>query len=186
MRWVSKNRRRDKKAFLSDQCREINNRIGLINSFKSRKRLRNRSIRRRQEVPSPQAVRSPQTSIGIIYYSCHCHALERCYCCAVLVTLQCGLFSQAFLFLHEYPWDISAVPHGTLCSPLTLVFDITGNNLSIILISHVFRHDFTLQETQGNSRRLHGEEPRCLRLHSWFYIRITWGAFKTSKAQATP
>lgn len=137
----------------------------MINLFKSHERLRNRSIRRRQKVLSPQAVRNPQTSMGIIYYYCHCYALEYCYCSAVIVTLQCGLLSQVFLFLHEYPWDISAVPHSTLCSPLTLVSDITGNNLSITRISHLFRHDFTLQETQGNSRRLHGEEPRCLRLH---------------------
>lgn len=136
----------------------------MINSFKSRTRLRNRSIRRRQEVLSPQAARNPQTSISIIYY-CHCYTWEYYYCCIVSVTLQCGLLSQAFQFLHEYPWDISVVPHGTLSSPLTLVLDITGNNLSITRISHLFRHDFTLQETHGNGRRLHGAEPRCLRLH---------------------
>ena len=88
----------------------------MINLFKRCHRLRNRSIRRRQEVLSPQAGREPQASTGITYDHGHGHSLEHCYCSLRVWTPKPG-----FLFLHEHPWDISVVPHGTLSSLSSLI-----------------------------------------------------------------
>jgi len=55
----------------------------------------------------------------------------------------------------------------SLCTSWTFLkmYSFQGMTSNSVCPLSQFQISPPLQETQGNSRRLHGEEPRCLRLH---------------------